>query len=138
MQAVPVLIVYFGKVGLTIKKCKLPASRVNAMISSAGYRTTLMDSAKMKRGTNKNVEEDWICMYCLHSFSADNETNCNYKQINCDDCPRKMHFKFIPCNHMRNMSVDLDDSFENDEPFFCEVCNKPNKIIIMLMYTFFI
>lgn len=103
------------------KKYKVSTTQEKLLTSSTSkaYRATKVDHATGSIVASKSSEEDWICIYCLRSYSSNSKTQWIY----CDGCAGKMHLYCIPRNHMQKLGVDLADLFTDDDPFFCDTCH---------------
>ena len=99
------------------KKRKAPATPLPSVISARQYRSQLLEKAKGQK------DDDWLCVYCNHSWSNDKESKVMARWIDCDHCDKKMHISCLPKKHMNEICFDWD-AMKNGEDvdFMCECC----------------
>ena len=69
----------------------------------------------------KKKSDEWECVYCSISWSADVKSNKVRKWIECDKCQKKMHTTCVPKKHKESIMYDSDNS-SDEVQFSCEFC----------------
>ena len=104
---------------ITYKKHKNPKEQLPSLISSEKFRKILIEKEEKKTKNKKN--DDWICVYCSGSFSADKRAKKHLTWIECDSCSSKMHLNCVPRDHLPRSGYESDDD-DDDKKFICDQC----------------